>query len=75
MAASNRVNFDHTACYRDNVHENSKAGRHWCRREGPASRSGHVYAVRNEPTVDAAPANLGPQQHAEGLEPRHHRAA
>jgi hypothetical protein len=28
-AASERINFDHTACYRDNVHENSKAGRQW----------------------------------------------
>ena len=70
MAASERVNFDHTACYRDDVHENSKAGRHWRRREGPASRSGRVYAVRNEPTVDAAPANRAPQQHAEAHERR-----
>jgi hypothetical protein len=40
-----RVNFDHTACYRDGLHENSKAGRQWCRREGPASRSGRDYAA------------------------------
>lgn len=70
MAVSDRVNFDHTTCYRDNVHENSKAGRQWCRREGPASRSGRDYAVRNRPTVDAAPAKLHPQQHAEARERR-----
>jgi hypothetical protein len=40
-----KTNFDHTTCYRDNLHENTKAGRRWCRRSGPASRSGRIYAV------------------------------
>jgi hypothetical protein len=45
MTASDRVDFGHTACYRDNVHENSMAGPQWCRRAGPASASGRVYAA------------------------------
>ena len=40
-----KSNFDHTTCYRDNLHDNTKAGRQWCRRSGPASRSGRVYVV------------------------------
>jgi hypothetical protein len=40
------VNFDHAACYRDRLHENSKTGRQWCRQHGPASRT--------DPNPDAA---------------------
>ena len=36
-------NFDHDGCYRDGLHEKTKAGRQWCRQHGPASRSGRAY--------------------------------
>lgn len=71
MASSERINFDHTACYRDNVHENSKNGRQWCRREGLASWSSRAYAVGNEPAPGAAlAANSAPQHDAEARERR-----
>jgi len=30
-------NFDHSQCYATLTHADSKKGRQWCRREGPAS--------------------------------------
>lgn len=43
---SSENNFNHNQCYRDGLHDKSKAGRQWCRKQGPASRSGRDYAGR-----------------------------
>ncbi|ORV20225.1 hypothetical protein AWB99_07170 [Mycolicibacterium confluentis] len=34
-----RVNFDHSSCYQRGLHEKSKRGRDWCRKNGPASET------------------------------------
>ncbi|TGB44648.1 DUF6308 family protein [Mycolicibacterium peregrinum] len=55
-----RVNFDHTNCYRDKLHDNSKPGRQWCREQGPASRSRRLYATGSTSTPSAFPAASPP---------------
>jgi hypothetical protein len=70
-----RVNFDHTACYRDRLHENSKAGRQWCRRVGPASRSGREYAAGGSPRRAPATAPVLPREHDGAARQRRRTAA
>lgn len=59
-----RGNFNHDDCYRHGEHAKTKSGRAWCRKLGPASRSGRSYASRATPTVivesagDAVPTHL-----------------
>ncbi|WP_131812627.1 DUF6308 family protein [Mycolicibacterium peregrinum] len=62
VAEPQRVNFDHTDCYREGLHDNSKPGRQWCREAGPASRSGRIYArgTSSTPRAVATVAPLGP---------------
>lgn len=64
-----RTNFDHTACYREDLHENSKKGRDWCRREGPASRSGRGYAV-SKYARDSLPSGGAPRHDQNARERR-----
>jgi hypothetical protein len=70
VAASERINFDHTACYRDNVHENRKAGRQWCRPRRTSGRAASASMPSDKPTVDAAPETPVPQHDAEARERR-----
>lgn len=60
VAEPARVNFDHTDCYQEGLHDNSKPGRQWCREQGPASRSGRLYVTGGSSTPRAFPAASPP---------------
>jgi hypothetical protein len=48
------VNFDHSQCYATDTHTDTKKGRQWCRREGPASmRRDRDYPARMRGDRDA----------------------
>nr|CRL70049.1 hypothetical protein CPGR_01818 [Mycolicibacterium komanii] len=50
---ADRVNFD-----------NSKTGRAWCRKHGPASRSGRDYTVGTSRTVRTVPSGSNAWVHS-----------
>lgn len=60
VAEPARLNFDHTDCYREGLHDNSKPGRQWCREQGPASRSGRLYTTQSSSTPRGFPAASPP---------------
>lgn len=69
-------NFNHDDCYRHGEHAKTKSGRAWCRKLGPASRSGRSYASRATPqtVITDSAGDAAPTQIAATAEHRRRRA-